>query len=342
MTDPQSPQNPSAAPKRILIAALGGTIASTAQATAQGVSPQASGEDIAAAAGLDTLPFPAQLEFAQIAQTGSGSITLAMLAQVVARAKEARAAGIDGVVLTQGTDTLEETAFALSVLNDSGVPVAVTGAMRNPTLPGADGPANVRAAIIAAADPRIAMLPAVAVFADEVHDPSFVRKLHSTSVATFSSGPAAGPLGWISEDSLILAHVPATLPGIFPVTSGTEFPQVALIEVGLGDSLALLDALPQAGYAGAVISGVGGGHVPEWAVERVRSLAARMPVVYASRTGSGRTLEKTYGYPGAEYDLLAAGCIPAGRLDARKARLLLVLALAAKVSPQQAFAYFRS
>lgn len=334
---------------RIHIVALGGTIASTSSDTG-GVVPSATAQTIVEAARIDTLPHPVELSFEQVAQVGSGSITLDHLSSVVESAKRARAEGANAVVLTQGTDTLEETTFALSLMNDSGIPIVTTGAMRNPTLPGADGPANVRSAIITAADPRIQMLPAVLVFADEVHDPSLVRKTHTTSVATFSSGPAAGPLGWVSEDQLVFVHMPATLPGTLPrpakahedgTPTSASGPQVALIEVGFDDSLAYVDLLDQAGYQAAVLSGVGGGHVPAWALDRVTALAKKMPVVYCARTGSGRTLERTYGYPGTELDLQAAGLIPAGRLDPRKARVLAMLALETDTKISEVFSYFR-
>lgn len=386
---------------RIHIAALGGTIASVPTESG-GVSPSVSGEDIARAARLDTIDVDAvaghaippagqageeggqgvgasssglQLTFEQVAQVGSGSITVEHLVSVVESARTAASEGAVGVVLTQGTDTLEETAFVLSRINDSGIPIMVTGAMRNPSLPGADGPANVRAAVIAALSPQVRGLASALVMADEIHDPVFVRKDHTSFIHAFSSGPSAGPLGWVSEDRVILPHVPAGSCGglagavgadgvaaaggeaqpvgdaaaaggearpagvagaagaaprpQFPgLTSDDVFPQVAVIAVGLDDSLAILDGVADAGYAGCVLAGVGGGHVPQSALPAVERLAQQMPVVYSSRTGSGSALENTYGYPGAEIGLQKMGLVPSGVLDPYKARLQLRLALA--------------
>ena len=95
----------------------------------------------------------------------------------------------------------------------------------------------------------------------------------------------------------------------------------------LGDDLRTLDGLRQLGYAGAVIAGMGGGHIPEFAVERAERLASYMPVVMASRTGYGRGLRRTYNYPGSELDLASRGMLTAGVLDGRKARLALSLLL---------------
>lgn len=366
---------------RIHIAALGGTIASV-PTDSGGVSPSVSGEDIARAARLDTIDVDAvvggtappagqegeeggqgagasssglQLTFEQVAQVGSGSITVEHLVSVVESARTAASEGAVGVVLTQGTDTLEETAFVLSRINDSGIPIMVTGAMRNPSLPGADGPANVRAAVIAALSPQVRGQASALVMADEIHDPVFVRKDHTSFIHAFSSGPSAGPLGWVSEDRVILPHVPAgscgglagavgadgvAAAGVagaagaaprpqFPgLTSDDVFPQVAVIAVGLGDSLAILDGVADAGYAGCVLAGVGGGHVPQSALPAVERLSQQMPVVYSSRTGSGSALENTYGYPGAEIGLQKMGLVPSGVLDPYKARLQLRLALA--------------
>lgn len=345
---------------RIHIAALGGTIASVPTESG-GVSPSVSGEDIARAARLDTIDVDAvaghatspagqageedgqgagaassglQLTFEQVAQVGSGSITVEHLVSVVESARTAASEGAVGVVLTQGTDTLEETAFVLSRINDSGIPIVVTGAMRNPSLPGADGPANVRAAVIAALSPQVRGLASALVMADEIHDPVIVRKDHTSFIHAFSSGPSAGPLGWVSEDRVILPHVPATAGAAhrpqFPgLTSANVFLQVAVIAIGLGDSLAILDAVADAGYAGCVLAGVGGGHVPQSALPAVERLAQQMPVVYSSRTGSGSALENTYGYPGAEIGLQKMGLVPSGVLDPYKARLQLQLTLAA-------------
>lgn len=327
-------------------------------APARGVAPTVTAEEITAAARLDTLPGGApQVSAEQLAQVGSGSIDFGILFSTVLAARRAAEHGADGIVLTQGTDTLEDSAFALSLLNDSGIPIVLTGAMRNPTLPGADGPANVRAAALTALAPEAAGLRAALVFADEVHDPLFVRKAHTSHVSPFTSGPVVGALGWVAEDRVRLPHLPAprTLPVGLAVPRGSgadaapdtahapnlDFPRVAHIDVGFDDGLELLATLPEAGYSGAVLAGVGGGHVAARAVEAVEALAVRMPVVLASRTGAGATLEDTYGYPGAEIDLLSRGLLPAGLLDARKARIALTLALACGVDPAEVLAAFR-
>jgi len=108
---------------------------------------------------------------------------------------------------------------------------------------------------------------------------------------------------------------------------------VALLTCLLGDDLRLVGELERLGYAGAVIDSFGGGHVPGHVVPALAEVAARIPVVLASRTGGGEVLQETYGFPGSERDLLARGLIPAGFLDGRKARILLSLLLSDGTDP---------
>jgi L-asparaginase len=237
------------------------------------------------------------------------------------------------VVLTQGTDTIEEVAFALDLLWNSDAPIVVTGAMRNPSLPGADGPANLLAAIRVALAGAVRGLGVVVVMNDEVHAARFVRKVHTSSLGAFQS-VATGPIGSLSEGyvRIVTRPVGRTYVG---VKAEAAIPAVALVRLALGDDGRLLSTLSRLGYAGAVIEGMGGGHVAEGTVPLVRELTRQMPVVLASRTGSGDVLTATYRFRGSEIDLLEAGVISAGQLDGVKSRLLLSLCLAAGYAPER-------
>jgi L-asparaginase len=314
----------------VTVFSLGGTIASTA-GDGPGVTPRLTAADLVAGVpGLDDVADLATVAFRSVP---SGDLALGDLAELAAAIT---ADDADGVVVTQGTDTLEETAFALDLLAGDDRPVVVTGAMRNPTLPGADGPANVRAAVAVAADPAAAGLGTVVVLDDEVHAARFVRKTHAQSTAAFAS-PTVGPLGWVAEGRCRIALRPEPLPRVVDAAALGPVPPVALLAAALGDDGRLLGALPAAGYAGVVVAGFGGGHVPSPWVPALTALAAEVPVVLAGRTGAGETLRSTYGFPGSETDLLARGLIPAGYLDAPKARVLLSLVLATGGDPAAAF-----
>lgn len=128
--------------------------------------------------------------------------------------------GSDGIVITQGTDTIEETAFVLDLLVDAETPIVVTGAMRNPSLPGADGPANLLASVQVASSFAARGLGTLVVFNDEVHAARFVRKTHTQNPATFRSSPV-GPIGWISEGT---PRIPTRLP---------KSPRIPMLELEL-------------------------------------------------------------------------------------------------------------
>jgi L-asparaginase len=311
---------------RVTVFSLGGTIASTSSGgNAGGVTPRLGARELVEA--VPQLQEVAELETVPFRQTASGDLTFSDLVALAGEIDKRIEAGVAGVVVTQGTDTIEETSFALELLVRGPRPVVVTGAMRNPTLAGADGPANLLAAVQVAAAPGAAGLGTVVVLNDEIHAARFVRKTHTSSPATFRSS-TVGPLGWVVEGRPRIAFRASVLEGV-PTGVGAEVPAVALLACTLGDDLRLAGRIEDLGYAGLVLDAFGGGHVPGHVVPAVENLATRIPVVLSSRAGAGEVLQATYGFPGSERDLLSRGLIPAGFLDGRKARILLSFLLAA-------------
>ena len=308
---------------QVAVLSLGGTISSTKSGGSPGVTPTLTGEAL-----VESVPEIAEVAHVSAAafrQLASPEITIDDLVELAAEITRRVDGGAAGVVVTQGTDTIEEVSFVLDLLLNLDAPVVVTGAMRNPTLPGADGPANLLAAVQVATSEAARGLGVVVVFNDEIHAARYARKTHTQSTATFKS-PPVGPLGWISEGTPRVALRPVDRHHVV-VPSGTEDHPVALISGALGDDGRLFSAVSGLGYAGLVVDASGGGHMPSATVEPLAKLAREMPVVLASRTGSGEVLRRTYGFPGSEMDLLSHGLIPAGALDGRKARLLLTLLL---------------
>lgn len=283
------------------------------------------------AAAVPALEETAELETVAFRQTASGDLTFEDISALAEQINIQLKGGAAGAVVTQGTDTIEETSFALSLLVDSIRPVVVTGAMRNPTLPGADGPANLLAAVQVASSSVAEGLGTVVVFNDEIHAARYVRKTHTSSPSTFRS-MNAGPLGWVVEGRPRIALRPVTnLPTIAPPTQ--PVPPVALLRLCLGDDARIVDQIESLGYRGLVLEAFGGGHVPARMVAPLEALSKRIPVVLASRTGAGEVLMETYGFPGSERDLLSRGLIHAGSLDGAKARVLLSFLLADSADP---------
>lgn len=324
-------EQPSA--RRVSVFSLGGTIASTNTpgSMSGGVVPQLGAADLVRA--VPQLQETAALETMAFRQVPSSDLTLRDLRELAAEIRTRFKNGVDGAVVLQGTDTIEETSFALDLLVAGPQPVVVTGAMRNPTLAGPDGPANLLAAVQVAAAPAAASVGAMVVFNDEIHAARFVRKSHTSSPSTFRS-VTAGPIGWVVEGRPRIGLRPAALDrDILARPAVGDCPAVALLTCALGDDLRLVGELRRLGYAGVVIEAFGGGHIPGHVVQAVAKVAARTPVVLASRTGGGEVLQETYGFPGSERDLLSHGLIPAGFLDGRKARILLSLLLADDTDP---------
>lgn len=313
--------------RRVVMLGLGGTIAmSAAGQDGSGAVPALSTADLLAAvpglAGgtIDVTPV-------EIARLPGASVGFAELAAVHRAAHARLAAGVDGVVVVQGTDTIEETAYLLDLWHDRSEPIVVTGAMRHPGLAGADGAANLLAAVRTAADPAVRGEGVLVVFGDEIHAARRVRKTHTSSPATFRS-PDTGPLGLIVEGTpVLLARLPERTVVPVPDLDRAVWPRVGLVAAGLGEDGRSWPAAA-AGCDALVVAAFGAGHVPAPAVPVLTGLALQMPVVLASRTGAGPVLARTYGFAGSEADLLDRGLIRAGFLDPYHARILLVALLA--------------
>lgn len=311
--------------QKVSIVALGGTIAMTRTGPG-GAVPTLDGDALIAA--VPELATAAEVSATSFMQVPGAHLTLE---DVVALSREISRhvdAGAAGVVVTQGTDTIEEVAFALDLLLEMEAPVVVTGAMRNPTAPGADGPANLLAAVQVAASSEARGLGALVVFNDEIHAARYVQKTHTTSAATFAS-PLTGPLGWVIEGRVRIATRAPTQPRITldDISAPPGIVPVALLTASLGDDGRFIDEVERLGYGGLVYQAFGAGHVHLPVATKLKRLASAMPVVMASRTGSGETLRHTYGFKGSESDLLEGGLIGAGMLDGPKARILLSLLL---------------
>lgn len=304
----------------VSVVALGGTIAMTGDGA--GVVPRITSAQLVSS--VPSLHAVATIEVHNFRQTPGASLTLDDIYAVADVIEERLESGAAGVVVTQGTDTIEETAYLLDLLLHRNAPVVLTGAMRNPTLPGADGPANLYAAVVVAAS-RVDLGGVVVVLGDEVHSGRRVTKGHSVSPAAFSS-PGSGPLGLVVENRLLKLGVSAS-PRITVPRGKAGTPSVPIITVGLDDDGRGLRAA--VGADAVVLEALGAGHVPEKLVEPIAALAREIPVVMTSRTRNGPVLRATYGFAGSEMDLRSRGVLVAGMLDTLRVRILLLALLRA-------------
>ncbi len=325
---------------KIVIVSTGGTIASRFDPALGRVVASARGDDLLVALGDRTgLPEVTVDEFATVSSfemTVDVAFDLARRINALGERED-----VGGIVVTHGTDTLEETAFLLALLQQHAKPVVMTGAQLAGDDPQSDGPRNLRNAIIAAASRQLHGFGPCVGFNGELHLARYVAKTHSSALEAFGS-PGVGPIGIVDRGQLHLNGVrrPKPLPG-FKLAKLTQ--RVDLIKVQLGMDDVLARAAVAAGAKGLVIEGSGRGNVTAGIAGTLGSLArAGFPVVITSRCPAGR-VEPIYGAQGGGggKDLDDAGCIFAGDLQGLKARILLMAALESGASLQAIRSVFR-
>ena len=304
-------------PVRLL--AAGGTIA---MGGAQAV-PALDAEGLVAA--VPALGSVRSLSAETVLGLPSAHLTLADALALAKRAVEAARVG-EGVVISTGTDTLEEVAVLCALLHDGEPPIVVTGANRPASFPGADGPANLGDAVAVAGCVAAAGLGAVVVFGGEIHDAMTVRKVDSTSPAAFGS-PVSGPLGRVVEARVWLHARPARRVAP-PLSVDALEHRVEIVSPGLGDDGSLLRSLASAAD-GVVLVAFGAGHLSPGILAALRQAVARLPVVITCRPDRGSMLVDTYGFEGAERDVRASGALCAPFLSPAAARMALLCCLGA-------------
>lgn len=320
--------------KRITILTTGGTIAMKVDEAAGGAVPALGGDDFAQA----LPPGLAALRVQSHGRVPSAHFTVEHLWSIAEAVRSlAGAPDVDGIVITHGTDTLEETAYLLDLVCATDKPIVVTGAMRTASEAGYEGFANVEAAVRTAASAEARGLGALVVMNGEIHAARDVTKTHTTALATFAS-PQWGALGRIDADRVVIARRPLREH----IAAQRLEPEVHLLRLAVGMDARLLEALLHDARArGVVIEALGGGRVPPWWMPPIREAIGRgVVVVISARTGAGRTVDG-YAYAGAHHELAAAGCLFSGGLPGAKARIKLMAALGAPHSAEQVRDWFR-
>lgn len=235
-----------------------------------------------------------------------------------------------GVVITTGTDTLEEVAVLCALLADAEAPIVLTGASRPATSAGADGPANLIDAVAVAGSAAAGDLGTVVVFGGEIHAAMMVRKVDSTGPATFGS-PVTGPLGRVVEGRVWLQARPLR-PVTLPVASLEH--RVEIVYPGVGDDGALLRLAAETAD-GLVLVAFGAGHLSVGLLNGLRAAAAHVPVVVTCRPERSGMFRHTYGFEGAEGDVRGSGAVCAPFLSAPAARIALLCCLGAGLGREE-------
>jgi L-asparaginase len=300
---------------RVRLITTGGTIANAA---AGRLSP----DDLVRALPGHGVP-GVEVEREEFANASSASLTLQDWVRLSRRVTTLFAddPGLAGIVVTSGTDTLEELAIFLHLTVAAPRPVVLVGAMRRPGAPDADGPRNLLDALRVAADPSSRERGTLVVMHGQVHAAVEARKLHATRLGAFDA-PTALVLGKV-EGGRVRYHrppVPRPRPGALALGEGVELPRVDVLLTYQGATGDLVQAAVEAGARGIVLASAGAGSLTPSQAGAAGRLADRgVAIVVATRTGAGVV---TRPEPGS------AGFIPAGGLPALKARVLLMLALA--------------
>lgn len=313
---------------RVRILATGGTIAGKASGTSEiGYdSGQVQAKDlIAAVPGIESL---AQLDSEQIANVGSQDMNDQVWFALARRIGEIFAKNeADAIVVTHGTDTMEETAFFLEQVLPTDRPVVLVGSMRPSTAIGADGPANLYEAVEVAASPQARGRGVLVVLNDTIHESRDLTKGHTTAVHTFVS-PNSGPAGYVDPASVRFLGPPPQGPRPrFPLPAAPPLPRVDVVYAHAGATADAVEASVKGGAKGIVLAGVGDGNAPGAMLDALAAAARKgIVVVRSSRVPAGFTNRNV------EVNDDQLGFAASLDLNPQKARVLLQLLLASEVT----------
>ncbi|HAA4449547.1 TPA_asm: asparaginase [Listeria monocytogenes] len=309
---------------KVALITTGGTIASKKTASGKLASGELSGEELAA---LCQLPTEIQIDIYSTFQLPSMHITLPDLISLKQLIESIfMDETYDGIVVTHGTDSLEETAYFLDLAVTDARPIVVTGSQRAPEEPGTDAYVNIRHAIYTACEINLRQAGTVVVFNERIFAARYVKKVHASNIQGFSAF-GFGYLGIIDNDQVFLYQKPLEHE-CFDIR--LDLPEVVVIKCYIGADGLFIDAAIDSGVSGIVLEGVGRGQVaPKMMPAIIRALDAGIPVVITTSAEEGNVYT-TYDYEGSTFDLYNRGVILGKDYDSKKARMKLMVLLASQ------------
>ena len=321
--------------KKILVLHTGGTIAMEEDSLTKKVAPGAANPLMSAPI---TVPDEVELVVEDIFNLPSPHITPKEMLQLKERIQLAKLAGFTSIVITHGTDTLEETAFFLDTTIGNLLPIVITGAMRSSNELGSDGLYNFESAIRVAACPEALGKGVLVVMNDEIHSARYVTKTHTTNVATFRT-PTLGPIGLVSKKRILFLQELLETQRL-DVDQMTGL--VPIIKAYAGMQGDFLETLALSPLNGLVVEALGAGNLPPATVPPLRKLLATgLPVVLVSRCFNG-IAEPVYDYDGGGQQLQEMGVIFCNSINSQKARLKLLVALNRNLSREELVHFMES
>ena len=325
-----NPDQAGAAKPVIAFIATGGTIAMKIDPASGDPVPAISGDDL-----LATIPAAAELATIEVANVSNVPSAYMDPVRWSALTRTVQAAldrpEVAGVVVSHGTDTLEETAWWLDLTLRSDKPVVLIGAQRNASAADFDGPRNLLDAVRIAIDPLSMSKGVMLAMNGRINAARYVTKTHTASVETFQSGEF-GFLGEVWPDRVVYANMPLRRLHL-PIRAG-RMPEVEIVAMYGGANGMVLRAAVDRGVAGIALQALGMGNVNQPMFEAVTyALSKKVPVVVSTRVPNGRVLP-SYGFEGGGKTLCDAGAVMADDLKPPKARILWMLALQAGVGRQ--------
>jgi L-asparaginase len=320
---------------RIVILATGGTIAGaqTSQKEYGYTSGQFKVEDLISA--VPNLKDLASLTGEQVANIGSQDMNDEVWLKLAKRVNEVlKSSDVDGVVITHGTDTMEETAYFLNLVVKSDKPVVLVGSMRPATAISADGPANLYNAVAVAADPKAKGRGVLVVVNDEIHAARNVEKMNTTNVETFKS-PERGPQGLVNTGKISwfepMKDKRHTSDSEFSVEKLDKLPRVDIIYAHANMSPDLIDSAARGGAKGIVVAGVGDGNMTKPALTELEKVAKQdgVLIIRSTRLPTGLVLRNN------EVNDDKAGFVASGEFNPAKSRVLAQLSLTETNDPKK-------